>query len=72
MNGDAVLCNSFGFHLQVIYNKGIKLRSALTQTITKRCMKFFNEDPYGSVSNKDQIKKWVKNDKRKEIQNLET
>lgn len=57
---------------EIFYNEGIKLRSALTKTITKRCLKFFKDDPYGSVINKDQVKKWVKNDKKKEIQNLET
>lgn len=52
--------------LEFFYNDGIKLRSALTKIITKRCVEFFNNDPYGSIINKHQVKKWVKDEKIKE------
>ena len=53
--------------LEFFCNDGIKLRSALTKTITKRTLEYFNNDPYVAIINKDQVKKWVKNEKKKEM-----
>ena len=53
---------------EYLYNEGIKLRSALTRTITKRSVEFFRNDPYASITNKNQVKRWVKLEKKEEVE----
>mgnify|MGYP001277529951 CR=1 FL=1 len=53
---------------EYLYNEGIKLRSALTKTITKRSVELFRNDPYVSITNKNQVKRWVKLEKTKEVE----
>ena len=44
-------------------NKSLVFRSALTTTITKRCVNFYKKNPYGSISNKKKIMNWVEKNK---------